>query len=95
MDEAALPTVRITMALCAAYRMRGEQRENKKQREARFLCDEVRQASSWVRKKAWYLSWSTRRSESLPNVLAKRLVILPVPWHRRHGERCAREPPFS
>lgn len=50
MDEAALPTARITMALCAAYRMRGEQRE-KKQREARCLCDEVRQASSWVRKK--------------------------------------------
>lgn len=50
MDEAALPTARITMAICAAYRMRGEQR-GKKQREARFLCDEVRQASSWVRKK--------------------------------------------
>lgn len=34
MDEAALPTARITMALCAAYRMRGEQRENKAKRSA-------------------------------------------------------------
>lgn len=34
MDEAALPTARITMALCVAYRMRGEQRENKGRRGA-------------------------------------------------------------
>lgn len=37
MDEAALPTARITMALCAAYRMRGEQREKNKGKRGAFV----------------------------------------------------------